>query len=98
MAEEVKENIQTLGFTQHIDAPTHRNNSIDTILDQCWINCPRQMIDTSVVLQGSSDHNLVVAKMRGKVQSTEEDYKIKKILEEVLKRIVGTKSEKLQLV
>ena len=36
------------------------------------------MIDTSVVLQGSSDHDLVVAKIRGKVQRIEDDYKMKR--------------------
>ena len=60
MVEEIKDNIETSGFTQLISGHTRTwRNQADSCLDQIWSNCTQKTIRTFNETRGSSDHNVV---------------------------------------
>ena len=65
MTDLVKSRIETLGFHQTVEGDTrywpHAENSL---LDQCWTNCPARIVSATNRTRGSSDHNILVTNIR----------------------------------
>lgn len=69
----VKSEIIPLGFKQYIKGATRFwPGTADSLLDHCWANCPKRVIEASNIPGGASDHNLIVVKMRLKDKITRE--------------------------
>ena len=66
LAEVVNNQIITSGFSQMINKSTHRGIYRDTIIDHIWLNCPLREIECVVEENLNSDHNVIVAKIRGR--------------------------------
>ena len=67
MVDEVKDNIETLGFHQLIQGYTRCwNMQPDSLIDQCWSNVPQKLVYHRNVVRSVSDHNLIVVSFRTK--------------------------------
>ena len=69
MIELIKMEIEPRHCTQHINNPTRFwPGAESSLLDHCWSNNPQKIISTRNITCGSSDHNVICAKIRKKGQ------------------------------
>ena len=73
-----KDEIQTLNFSQVIVGATRSwPGAEDSLLDQCWTNCPERIISKRNIVRAVGDHNVieVIVRMKGKDSSAHETRK-----------------------
>ena len=56
----------TIGFAQIVDTNTHRGVNEETIIDHIWINCLRRVVNSDVIQNLDSDHEVITAQIRGR--------------------------------
>ena len=66
LAEVVNNQIITSGFSQMIGKNMYRGIYRESIIDHIWLNCPLREIECVVEENLNSDHNVIVAKIRGR--------------------------------
>ena len=67
MVQEMKDEIETLGFHQMIQGMTRAwSGQEDSLIDQCWMNSPGRLIYSKNVVRSFSDHNLIMVSFRTK--------------------------------
>ena len=61
----VKDKIETLGYTQMVRGPTRFwRDTIPSLIDMVWMNCPTKMIHCKNIPRPVADHNLVEVLLR----------------------------------
>ena len=78
MAELTEDTIVVEGFTQVINKPTHITRNKESLLDQCWVNCPRRLNSHFVNNQGFSDHHLIGVILNGKLKTKTPEHTLKR--------------------
>ena len=56
----------TIGFAQINNMNTHRGIHEETNIDHIWINCPRRVVNHEIIQNLNSDHDVLLAQIRGK--------------------------------
>ena len=78
LVNEVKQEIETLGFAQMIGSPTRAwPGQPVSLVDHIWVNNPGGILTTSNEVRGPWDHNLIGAVIRTK-NRTEQEHEINK--------------------
>ena len=66
LADLVTNRITTIGFTQSVMDPTHRKGNSESLIDHSWANCPRRIVEIINRVNGYSDHDVIITRLRSK--------------------------------
>ena len=65
MIEEMKDRVETLGYTQMVKGPTrYWQDTTPSLIDHVWTNCPTKIIHCKNLVRPVADHNLVETSLR----------------------------------
>ena len=59
MIDQVKNRIETLGFSQLVEGNTHFWINTSSLIDHCWTDCPNRILKIKNENRASSDHNAI---------------------------------------
>ena len=65
MIDQVKEEVETLGFVQLVKGPTRFwPGTRPSLVDHFWTNCPDKIVYCKNVTSSVADHNIVITQIR----------------------------------